>query len=229
MNLVKHCPACGQTNPEQEIFCASCGNDISQVKSAKLAAPEPPPTASAAPVAHPASASPTANRAVKMCPKCGTENEAFAILCGHAGCGETIDVIAVIQRGSPTSASRAPEPPPSAAPTVVPQNSAPPKLLLLVGQQTFECRSGDVLGRAGNLACHVFAGIQTVSARHAALELRAGIWHVVNLPLPPDRTAKNLTALDNREIPPGQSAPLTAEHVLKISTRCEVRLRVVSE
>ena len=40
------------------------------------------------------------------------------------------------------------------------------------------------------LACHVFAGIQTVSARHAALELRAGIWHVVNLPLPPDRTAK---------------------------------------
>ena len=207
MNLVKHCPSCGQISPEQEIFCASCGNDISQVKSARLAAPEPRPTVSAAPDGPVASASFTANRAVKMCPKCGTENEAFAILCGHAGCGEMIDAIAVVQRGGPTPAPR--------APAVFPQRPAPPKLLLLVGQQTFECRSGDVLGRAGNLACHVFAGIQTVSARHAALELRAGIWHVVNLPLPPDRTAKNLTALDNREIPLGQSAPLTAEHVLK--------------
>jgi hypothetical protein len=30
--------------------------------------------------------------------------------------------------------------------------------------------------------------------------------------------------LDGREIPVGESVPLTGEHVLKISSRCEVKL-----
>jgi len=101
------------------------------------------------------------------------------------------------------------------------------KLLLVVGSRSYECKSGDVLGRDGTLACQVFEGIPTVSARHVELQLCNGEWRVVNLPLEPGKTAKNLTALDGREVAIGASVVVTGEHVLRLSTRWEGKLRVV--
>jgi hypothetical protein len=80
------------------------------------------------------------------------------------------------------------------------------------------------LGRNGTLANHVFLGIPTISGHHVALELRGEQWLLVNLPLQPGKTAKNATVLDGREIPVGESVALTGEHILKISSRCEVKL-----
>lgn len=70
------------------------------------------------------------------------------------------------------------------------------------------------------------SGIPSVSSHHVALELRAEQWFLVNFPLQAGRTAKNITVLDGREIPVGEAVALTGEHVLKISSRCEVKLRV---
>ncbi|MBI2924308.1 MAG: hypothetical protein HYY24_01235 [Verrucomicrobia bacterium] len=102
----------------------------------------------------------------------------------------------------------------------------PSKLWLVVGDQSFECKNGDVLGRAGTVACQVFTGIPTVSRQHVALELRGEIWHAINLPPQTSGAGKRITEIDGREVPIGSAVPLTGEHVLRLSTRCEVRIRV---
>ncbi len=71
------------------------------------------------------------------------------------------------------------------------------------------------------MGCHVFSGIGTVSRRHALLTQRDGQWFVTAL-----AGVQNITQLDGRELPRGTPQPLTGEHTLKLSTQCEVRLRV---
>lgn len=159
---------------------------------------------------------------VKICPKCFTQAEAFAFLCGQDGCGESLDKVAPIQvsayRDSPSGASLDSD---SVSPTRVQK-----QLCLLIGNQRFECRNGDILGRAGTVARHVFGEIITVSNQHVALELRDAEWFLINLPLQPGRSAKNVTELDGRDVSIGASVPLVGEHVLRLSKRCEVRLVV---
>jgi hypothetical protein len=97
------------------------------------------------------------------------------------------------------------------------------RLLLMVGQETFECRSGDVLGREGTVAGWLFASIKTVSRKHATLTKKEGGWFItVSLDV------HNMTQLDGKELPRGVAQPLSGEHVLKLSTQCEVRLKVVT-
>jgi hypothetical protein len=210
--LFKKCPSCGHLNPETEIFCqnhACGGTDISLVQV------ESPVCSSAL---TPAAAVASSSRQVKICPKCGRENESFALLCGHTACGTMLDEVALGRV-------------PAAAIPLADEASgerAPKRLWLLVGGQSFECRNGDVLGRKGTVACQVFAGIGTVSGQHVSLQLRGGQWQVVNLPLPPGRAGKNVTQLDGHEVEIGDSLPLTGEHVLKMSTQCEVRLCVTA-
>jgi hypothetical protein len=211
MNLRKKCPSCGTENLEQEFFCGTCGADISAVTPF-----DPTHTVTEARKQLP-------TREQKKCPKCGEENEPYAFVCGKPGCGERLD-------NSATPGEKVPVPSSPATP-VKPVEAArpdrhPKKLLLVVGSNTFDCKSGDILGRNGTLANQVFSGIPTVSGHHVALELRGQQWFLVNLPLQSGRTAKNDTVLDGLEIPVGESVPLTSDHVLTISSRCEVKLRV---
>jgi len=210
MKLQKTCPSCATANAETEFFCGTCGADISAV------APfDPAHTVTEAPRHQP-------TRELKKCPKCGWENEPYAIVCSQLGCGERLDD-APTPRGQAHATSKTPVP---ATPLdTAPPNRHPRKLLLVVGSNTFECKSGDVLGRNGTLANQVFSGIPTISGHHVALELRGEQWFLVNLPLQAGKTEKNITMLDGREIPLGESVPLTCDHVLKISSRCEVKLR----
>jgi predicted component of type VI protein secretion system len=90
-----------------------------------------------------------------------------------------------------------------------------------VGAQKFECRDGDFIGREGTVGCQVFSGIGTVSRRHVSLSLRDGQWFLTAL-----AGVQNITQLDGRELPRGVPQPLTGEHMLKMSTQCEVRLKV---
>jgi hypothetical protein len=211
MNLRKKCPSCGTENPEQEFFCGACGADISAV------APfDPTHTVTEARKQPP-------TREQKKCPKCGLENEPYAFVCSQPGCGERLDNPAMPGEQVPVTSS----PPVPAKPLEgVRAEHHLKKLLLVVGSNTFECKSGDILGRNGTLANQVFSGIPTVSGHHVALELLAERWFLVNLPLQAGRTEKNITVLDGREIPVGESVALTGEHVLKISSRCELKLRL---
>jgi ribosomal protein S27AE len=211
MKLQKTCPSCGTANPETEFFCGTCGADISAVT----------PFDPAHSVTETRRQPPTPE--LKKCPKCGWENEPYALVCSQPGCGERLDD-ATTPRGHAHATSKTPVP-------ATPLDTAPPdrhprKLLLVVGSNTFDCKNGDILGRNGTLANQVFSGIPTISGHHVALELRGEQWFLVNLPLQAGKTEKNVTLLDGRQISVGESVPLTGDHVLKISSRCEVKLRV---
>lgn len=212
MSWVKKCPACGQGNSELEFLCAGCGTDISQVKAAS------PVIAESGAAAPPAAPGPGVVGERKRCPRCGAENAGFAILCDD--CGELLGNSPKVPAGSKTGGWS------GGAVADAERAGRMPKLELVVGSQVFACRDGDVLGRTGTVVSQVFAGIPTVSGQHVALELREGVWRVVNLQPPPDRPTKNATILDGQAIPIGAAAALTGEHGLQLSSKCVVSLRV---
>ncbi len=205
---LKHC-GCGQANAEHDAFCVRCGQPIMDVIAvlAEPARPEPKLEPAAAPAipAVPASAK-------KVCPLCGTMNEFFALLCGGAGCGNDLSAV--------TASGGAPAEVKPATPEA-PASPSGPRLNLSVGAQNFECRDGDYIGREGTVGCQVFAGIGTVSRRHVGLTCRDGQWFVTAL-----AGVQNITQLDGRELPRGVPQPLSGEHTLKMSTQCEVKLKV---
>lgn len=209
---VKHC-GCGQANAEHDAFCARCGQPIFDVVAVATEPPKPEAKAESAP--SPAVPAVGAS-AKKVCPLCGTVNEFFALLCGGTGCGN--DLSAVVPSGGAPAVEKAP-----AQPVATPASPALPGLLLSVGAQNFECRDGDIIGREGTVGCQVFSGIGTVSRRHVSFTQRDGLWFVTAL-----SGVQNITQLDGRELPRGAPQPLTGEHTLKMSTQCEVRLRVTS-
>lgn len=213
------CPVCGEPNSVDAVLCQICGADISG--AAGLRSNTATPSELRGAIQATSQPIPLKPRQVKICPQCGTQNDSVDVLCGE--CGGNIREV--------------PPSPAAAGPVVCPRDGcspaavtmlepAPPKLWLVVGTQVFQCNSGDVLGRAGNLASQVFAGIPTVSGQHVALELHDNVWHVVNLPPQPGKPGKNVTVIDGREVPIGRATPLTGEHVIRLSSRCEVRLRV---
>ena len=207
---VKQC-GCGQANAEHDAFCARCGQPLFDIVAVGTAAPAPDAEPQAVPAPAPAAVTVAPQ---KVCPLCGAMNEFFALLCGGAGCGN--DLSAVV----PSGGTPAPNCTPS-QPAAAPAGPALPTLLLSVGAQKFECRDGDFIGREGTVGCQVFSGIGTVSRRHVSLTLRDGQWFLTAL-----AGVQNITQLDGRELPRGAPQALTGEHTLKMSTQCEVMLKV---
>jgi hypothetical protein len=104
-----------------------------------------------------------------------------------------------------------------------PADQPAPGLALVAGGQEYPCKNGDILGREGTVARQFFLAIGEVSRQHAAVSQRAGEWFLEALPNVP-----NLTELDGQPVRPGTAQRLTGQHRLKMSTKCEVQLRVVS-
>jgi len=182
----------------------------------------------------------------KKCQVCGTENAEGDFFCQN--CGAEISLPAAA--GAPVvSAADAKAAAPAKAPRVCPKcgqaNEAvfslctncgselpaarldaaqAQRLLLIIGKETFECKDGDTLGREGTVAKAFFSAIGTVSRKHVGLALREGAWFVTVSP-----SVQNITQLDGREIPRGVAQPLLGEHVLRLSTQCEVRLKVTGQ
>lgn len=208
MNLIKRCPSCTLANGESEPFCVQCETDLSGVK-AELTSP-----------LRSTSENTTTRCAVKICPKCAAPSEVIAFLCGTDGCGTSLEKVI------PTQLSTIQERPPEVLPKVdlLAQPLGQKKLWLLISDERFECKNGDILGRAGTVATHFFREIDTISSQHAALTLKDDNWSLTNLPLLPGRSTKNLTALDGQDVAIGTSMPLIGKHVLRLSKRCEVRL-----
>lgn len=204
---VKHC-GCGQANAEHDAFCARCGQPIFDLVAVEAGPARPEVKVEPAPAVVVPAVAPAAK---KVCPLCGTVNEFFALLCGGAGCGNDLSAV------MPSGGAPAAEPPPA-------QRAEPPALPALVlsaGAQSFACRDGDIIGREGTVGCQVFSGIGTVSRRHVSLTRCGDRWFVTAL-----AGVQNITQLDGRELPRGVPQPLTSEHTLRMSTQCEVRLRV---
>ncbi len=145
----------------------------------------------------------------KVCARCAAVNKVYAVLCQ---CGYEL-----------TSGDVGSAP----ASTSLPPSTPSKRLVLRIGGSTVDCKDGDKLGRDGTVACDVMRAIPTVSTEHVGLEWREGAWWVRNLPLRPNKTQKNATILDGRDIQIGESAVLTANHVLRLSTKCEVYLSVI--
>ena len=182
----------------------------------------------------------------KKCQVCGTENADGDFFCQN--CGAEISLPAAA--GAPVvSAADAKAAAPAKAPRVCPKcgraNEAvfslctncgselpaagldaaqAQRLLLIIGKESFECKDGDTLGREGTVAKAFFSAIGTVSRKHVGLALREGAWFVTVSP-----TVQNITQLDGREIPRGVAQPLLGDHVLRLSTQCEVRLKVTGQ
>ena len=211
MNLIKRCPSCTLVNGEGESFCIQCETDLSGVKT-ELTSP-----------LRSTSEEATTRREVRICPKCAAPSEVIAFLCGTDGCGTSLDKVI------PTQLSTIRERPSEVLPKAdsLAQPFGQKRLWILINDKRFECRNGDILGRAGTVAAHFFRETDTISSQHAALTLKDGNWSLTNLPLLPGRSAKNLTALDGRDVAIGTSVLLIGEHVLRLSKRCEVRLIVL--
>jgi hypothetical protein len=200
MNQVK-CKTCPQIVEDTVMFCPACGGSEFERIDAVLTSTPSTPTSD--------------EFSGKICPRCKTRNETYVLLCV---CGESLDGGAVLASQAAQTSSQ----PRAQSQTC----KAASKLWLVVGTQTLECRHGDVLGREGTLACDLFRAIPTVSGKHIAVEFRSDGWFLVNLPLQLDRSDKNITEVDGRLLKPGESAPLSGEHIVRMSSRCEVRLRV---
>jgi hypothetical protein len=151
----------------------------------------------------------------KICPRCKERNEPYALLCV---CGESLDNVAA-SASQVAQASNQPR-------VQLATRKTASKLRLMVGTQTLECHHGDVLGREGTLACDLFRPIPTVSGKHVSVELRSDGWFLINLPLQSGRTEKNITEVDGKLLKPGESFALSSEHLVRMSSRCELRLRV---
>jgi len=131
--------------------------------------------------------------AKQACPICGTINETYSVLCSGLGCGRDLSVTP----------------------------SMPTRLWLIAGENSYECRDGDILGREGTLALQLFAGIGTVSRRHVRFSRSDKGWSMTT-----QHGVQNITQLDGCELSQGTVKFLTGEHILKMSTQCEVTLKV---
>lgn len=170
----------------------------------------------------------------KPCPVCGCNNAESDFFCQNCG----IEISLAAAGAKPTPPPAAPASPARVCPKCGARNEPVfllctvcgfdlaaahgPRLVLIAGAEQFECRDGDVLGRDGTIARSFFSGIRTVSRQHARLTRRDGRWFVTVSPSVP-----NITELDGREIPRGAEQLLTGAHVLKLSTQCEVGLKLV--
>ena len=215
-DLIKRC-RCGYENPETESFCLKCGQPI-----LGLEAVSPATATQTAPTQQPTA------RARKKCPRCGNLNDAYAILCA---CGTPLQSNASPAETTQADEEGMPLPGSGAAPLPgsLPTSASVPevtlresRLYLVVGAAQYECREGDILGREGTIANQVFNAIKTVSRRHVHISKQGRQWHLAPLP-----GVVNKTLLDGRDLPADGSA-LTADHTLRMSSQCEVKLRVLS-
>ncbi len=207
------CPICGHENAPHDSICGGCGQPILDRGHSARPPGSAPPAATAPASAAPLPAAPALPR--KVCPLCGTINESYALLCGGAGCGNDLSAV------TPSGGTAPPAPAATRTATPVAASPVAPALHLTVGAQRFACRDGDIIGREGTVGCQIFAGLGTVSRRHVALAQRDGQWFLTAL-----AGVQNTTQLDGRELPRGTPQPLTGNHSLRMSTQCEVRLKV---
>ncbi len=198
------CPICGAANAEPSILCVVCGAEISMGRHATespVGTPQALLGASALKEGSPESKGEILPlvQSVRLCPECGHSNEDWAMLC--SGCARELPPIAVEgDAGTGVSGSR---------------------LVLVVNGKEFPCVPGDVLGREGSVARRELLNFGTVHRRHAQISFSGGTWGITAL-----ASTRNLTEVDGVRLERGRPQSLSGRHVLRLSSRAVLELRV---
>ena len=217
-DFIRVCSTCGYSNPEATILCEECSTDIMDVEPVE-------PKLSGAGFDLSTQGSKKSRK--KICPSCGVVCKSFLILCTCGADLENVQPEAVedsqslsVRNEERICAVKNSE---FQSPEMLTSVESNRRLFLIVGQHSYECHDGDVLGRQGTLADNLFAEIRTVSRRHLAITNRHGNWFITVNPGVP-----NKTLLDNRELCSGVPELLQGKHTVKMSSQCEVVLHVNS-
>jgi len=163
-------------------------------------------------------------RYVKICPRCGHENDELSEACERDG--EFLGMVPATPSSKASSGPEAspepaaepagtPEPNPSARESVVAATQRfeqPTQALYLETSagQTLEIRHGNVLGQAHpTSSAHVqldnLPGLNYVHRSHCLFEFRDNAWHVTAISQP---TYTNPTFVNQKRLEPGQSSAL---------------------
>jgi hypothetical protein len=135
-----------------------------------------------------------------ICPKCGEKNQAPTLICSRCQ--------AVLPRSGLNS------------PVPAADSPAEERFEVLIGNHTHECKDGDIIGRDGTIACHLFQSLLTVSGQHVKVLKKDGRWCIVML------SGQTTTQIDGRPLRKGQIEFVTGEHRLRLSSQCEISLRL---
>lgn len=203
MNMHKICPVCCGECDDGDAICLSCGSDISSAAavSARTGAGE---------IAGTAPAGAGGECGFKSCPRCGSSNASYSLLCD--ACGADI--------------SAACETP-----------ATPAELILYSAEDGIEIiiKGGTVFGRCARCLTQAqretsscgtrllkfdfidCARFNTVSRRHLIFKLENGVFYVK---IHPD--AKNVAALNSVPLAPDTEYPLAAGDVLQLSSKLKL-------
>jgi len=146
---------------------------------------------------------------VKICPTCGKSNPETAIFCVCK-----TDLTDTIVSADFTDAVN--NVPPTA-------EGAEPKLFLVTESRLVECPQHTVLGREGNMMSDWFAGVATVSRRHAIISRDGSKWYLTPI------SSTNPTYLGGVKLEVNERCELNAgDHELQLSNQCAIKLRVTA-
>ena len=81
-----------------------------------------------------------------------------------------------------------------------------------MGTHVVECRDGDLIGREGTVAPHLFKNVTAMQPRHVLIGKGPDVWFVM---VP--RNVQVATHLDNAPLTPGVRTNLSGEHRLTIA------------
>lgn len=96
------------------------------------------------------------------------------------------------------------------------------RLTLTVGDQSFELKEGDVIGRGGTVAAHLLSTHKMISRRHLVVGKDQGAWYLMVLP-----SVTNSTFLDENEMKRGVRYPIFNQHTLNLAGQCSASLNLI--
>jgi len=210
----KYC-SCGAENTDNAFFCHLCKADLTDVRPRKIDPGVPTSDNHTPAESMPEPLKEQSQYDAISCRACGATNEHYLIQC--TSCGKELAVKS--DADAPRNEAVENE--------SVSEKTPDKKLMIVVGNQQFECKDGDVLGREGTVACQIFSGIETVSRRHVSVQIHSGEWSLTNLPPQRGKSTKNITVVNGRKLQIGDSVRLSEDTTLQMSTKCTVTLRVV--
>lgn len=95
-------------------------------------------------------------------------------------------------------------------------------LTLEVQDQSFELKDGDIIGRGGTVAAHLFSTSNVVSRKHLVINRDKNGWYVTVLPSVP-----NVTLMDEGTMQRGLKYPIVGQHKLNLAGQCVITLNLI--
>jgi len=95
-------------------------------------------------------------------------------------------------------------------------------LTLEITDQSFELKDGDIIGRGGTVAAHLFSSHKMVSRKHLIISRDQTGWYVTVLPSVP-----NVTLMDEGSMRRGLKYAISGQHTLNLAGQCTITLNLI--